>query len=266
MYKGCRNGLVVTLELDRNDPNTLERSNVDVPNYAMYRCRRAKVVKIENVLTGETAEMAISGYDEQFCYKVGEVVEVPEYSAEIEKVCGNGIHFYLTKEAAKFHALGLMNFEGYTGEFKSWHDNGQCWKHGVFKDGKPDGEWEWWHPNGQREVHGWFKDGEKDGEWEWWHENGQRRAHGEHKDGKKDGEWEEWYKNGGRLEHGWYKDGKEDGEFEWWYGNGQRSDHGWYKDGEKVGEWEWRDVDGQCHNCEWKNGKRCQALGLFGVL
>src|SRR3972149_2304566 len=105
VYKGCRNGMVVTLEIDPKGPNNMERSGVDDSDHAKYRCQSAEVVAIEHVLTGETAEMATSGHDGQFCYRVGEMVEEPEYSANIEKVCGEGIHFFMTKEPAVFHAL-----------------------------------------------------------------------------------------------------------------------------------------------------------------
>src|SRR3989304_1460604 len=181
VYKGCRNGMVVTLEIDPKDLNNMGRSHVVDPNHAKYRCQSARVVGIEHVLTGETPEKATSGYDDQFCYRVGDLIEVPEYSTEIECVCGHGIHFYLTKEIAVFHALQLIDFEGYTGEWMQWYDNGQ------------------------RLDHAWLKDGEWDGECEEWHENGQRSAHGWYKDGKWDGEWEAWYASGKRSFHGWYK-------------------------------------------------------------
>ena len=118
------------------------------------------------------------------------MIEEPEYNTNIEKVCGEGIHFFMTKEAAKFHALGLMEFVDYTGEFMEWCDKGACLAHGWFKDGKKDGEWENRHDNGQREAHGWYKDGKWDGEWEWCDENGKRWQHVWYEDGKLDGEWE----------------------------------------------------------------------------
>ena len=225
------------MEIDPNGPNNMKRSDVVDPDHAKYRCRSAKVVGIENVLTGETAEKAYSGHDKRFCYRVGEMIEEPEYNTNIERVCDKGIHFYLTEEPAKFHALDLIGFKGYTGEWMEWHENGKRQKHGWFKDGKRDGEWEEWYDNGQRYTHGWYKDGERVGE------------------------WEEWYDSGQHWEHGWFKDGKMDGEWEMWYDNGQRYTHGWYKDGKKDGEWEECDEDGQCHKSEWKNGKRCRALG-----
>src|SRR3972149_3097573 len=187
VYKGCRNGMVVTLEIDPKDLNNMGRSHVVDPNHAKYRCQSARVVGIEHVLTGETAEKATSGYDDQFCYKVGEMIEEPEYSTKIEIVCGKGIHFYLTKEPAVFYALGLINFVGYTGEWVQWDVYGQRLEHGWYKDGKLDGEWEEWHKNGQRWKHGWYKDGEKDGEWESWHENGQLWKHEWYKDREQDG-------------------------------------------------------------------------------
>ena len=126
----------MTLEIDPNGPNNMERGGVVHRDYAKYRCRSAKVIKIENVLTGETAKIATSGHDEQFCYKVGEMVEEPYYNTEIEIVCGEGIHFFMTKEPAVFYALLLMKFEGYTGEWMEWCDNGQRIQHVWYKDGK----------------------------------------------------------------------------------------------------------------------------------
>jgi|SRR3989304_6866905 len=151
VYKGCRDGMVVTLKIDRNGLNNLERKGVVDPNHAKFRCQKAEVVGIVSMVTKETAEMAISGRDEHFCYGVGEMVEEPEYNAEIEIVCGNGIHFFLTEESAEFHALFLMNFVGYTGEFKSWYDNGQQWERGWCMDGKlVGGRHEWWSMNGRK--------------------------------------------------------------------------------------------------------------------
>ena len=159
VYKGCRDGMVVTLKINRNGLNNLERNCMVDPDHAMFRCQKAEVVAIESVVTKETAEMAISGYDEQFCYRVGEMVEEPEYRANIEIVRGKGIHFFLTEETAKFYALCLMNFVGHTGEFKSWHDTGQQWERGQFKDGEKDGEWEWCDDNGQWHDNSEWKNG-----------------------------------------------------------------------------------------------------------
>src|SRR3989304_6624529 len=184
VYKGCRDGMLVTMEIDPNGPNNMERSGVVDPDHAKYRCRSAKVVRIEHVLTGETAEMATSGYDEQFCYRVGEMVEEPNYSAYIEWVCGLGVHFFLTMVPAKFHALHLICFKGYTGEYKCWHDNGRLGSHGWYKDGKKDGEWEWCDGRGERFQHGLYNDGGEEGEWEWCDENGKHWKHGWYKDGE----------------------------------------------------------------------------------
>ena len=77
VYKGCRDGMVVTLKIDRNGLNNLERKGVVDPNHAKFRCQKAEVVGIVSMVTKETAEMAISGRDEHFCYGVGEMVEEP---------------------------------------------------------------------------------------------------------------------------------------------------------------------------------------------
>jgi len=147
VYKGCRDGLVVTLQINPNGLNNLGRSGVVDRDHATFRCRSAMVVGIENVLTGETAEMATSQFDVRFCYRVGEMVEEPEYNAVIGIVCGKGIHFFLTEEPAKFHALGPI--KDYTGEWEGWYDNGQRRERGCYKDGFRVGKWEWWDIYGQ---------------------------------------------------------------------------------------------------------------------
>ena len=41
-----------------------------------------------------------------------------------------------------------------------WHENGQKYKEGTYKDGKEDGKWTEWYENGQKSVETTFKDGE----------------------------------------------------------------------------------------------------------
>ena len=226
VYKGCRNGMVVTLEIDSKGQNNMKRSGVVDPNHAVYRCQSARVVGIEHALTGETAEKAISDFDGQFCYRVGEMVEEPEYNTNIERVCDKGIHFYLTKETAVFHALDLMNYVGYTGEFKCWHANGQRREHGCYKDGKLDGEWETWYGDGQRLKHEWYNDGELNGELETWHDNG----------------------DVGNMDVTRMGKGTENGR------SGMRMAKVRFMDGTRMGKWEECDENGQCHKSEWKNG------------
>ena len=67
------------------------------------RCSKAKVISIEdmsgNMLDNDT--VAISGYDSNFVYKVGETVEVKDFNANRWSECASGIHFFITKDEAR---------------------------------------------------------------------------------------------------------------------------------------------------------------------
>ena len=89
-----------------------------------------------------------------------------------------------------------------------YHDNGQLWWKGDYKDGKKDGPWVYYHENGQLESKGDWKDGEPDGPWVGYWDNGQLWMKGDYKDGKEDGPWVEYYHNGQLEWKGDYKDGK----------------------------------------------------------
>ena len=41
-----------------------------------------------------------------------------------------------------------------------WHENGQKFEEGTYKDGKKDGLWTDWYENEQKEEEGTYKDGE----------------------------------------------------------------------------------------------------------
>ena len=54
---------------------------------------------------------------------------------------------------------------GPDGPYESYHDNGQLWNKGTYKDGERDGPMESYHDNGQLRFKGSYKDGERCGEW-----------------------------------------------------------------------------------------------------
>jgi len=47
------------------------------------------------------------------------------------------------------------------GEYKSWHSNGQLWKHAFFKNGEYDGAYKEWYEDGEMWEHSVWKDGKK---------------------------------------------------------------------------------------------------------
>ena len=70
------------------------------------RCSKAKVVSITNS-DGSKAEetSACSGWDPNFIYSVGEVVEVNDFDTNRWNECAPGIHFFITRQEAIDYVL-----------------------------------------------------------------------------------------------------------------------------------------------------------------
>jgi len=65
------------------------------------RCDKAKVLRIEN-LDGTPADtdFVCSDYDQNFIYKIGEIVSVEDFDEDRWHECAAGIHFFITKQLA----------------------------------------------------------------------------------------------------------------------------------------------------------------------
>ena len=87
-YKKCE-GKIVKLLITEDS----KRSSATT-----YKCRasKAKVLEIEGGL-----DEIRSGYDSNFIYKVGEIVEVHDFDENRWNECSSGIHFFMSKEMAK---------------------------------------------------------------------------------------------------------------------------------------------------------------------
>ena len=70
------------------------------------RCSKAKVVSITNP-DGSKAEetSACSGWDPNFIYSVGEIVEVKDFDTNRWNECAPGIHFFVTRQEAVDYIL-----------------------------------------------------------------------------------------------------------------------------------------------------------------
>ena len=64
------------------------------------RCNKAKVLDIENIKTGEKVNNVHSDYDDDFIYKVGEIVTVSNFDDDRWNECSTGIHFFMNKDNA----------------------------------------------------------------------------------------------------------------------------------------------------------------------
>ena len=134
---------------------------------------------------------------------------------------------------------------------------------GSIRKGKKSGEWLSYHENGQLFLMQYYKDGKKEGIWEEYSVNGRIKRKEIYKNGILNSHTDFYYYEGGQLsslEN--YKDGKLDGPEEYYYDNGQLMSKGNYKDGKKEGLWENYDKVGtQIKNEIWKDDKLVSCQG-----
>lgn len=111
-----RRRVIVTLEIVGQSNVNCENKQTNIPqSFRKFRCDRARVLSIRDFDDVEFSE-ALSQYDLDFRYPVGEIVSVPDY--EPDGQCACGIHFYLSKAAACGHNMPLFScvFADFTGD------------------------------------------------------------------------------------------------------------------------------------------------------
>ena len=93
-FKKCQDGKIVKLKI----PVDALRCSA---TGRKCRCSKAKVLSITNIDgTDANVGMAISKYDRNFIYKVGETIEVPNFDTDRWNECSTGIHFFITRQEA----------------------------------------------------------------------------------------------------------------------------------------------------------------------
>ena len=67
------------------------------------RASKARVISITDVSGNPAGDSVASDYDSNFVYRVGEVVEVPDFDTDRWNECAPGIHHFITRaEAVKY--------------------------------------------------------------------------------------------------------------------------------------------------------------------
>ena len=92
-YKKCAGGYILKLEI-------LQDARRSSSNSRKCRCDKAKVLEIQN-LYGDIANVkeVKSNYDKNFIYRLGEIVEEPNF-CEDRWECAEGIHFFINRQEA----------------------------------------------------------------------------------------------------------------------------------------------------------------------
>lgn len=70
-------------------------------NSRKCRCDKAKVLEIQNLYGGiANVKEVKSNYDENFIYRLGEIVEEPNFCEDRWNECAEGIHFFINRQEA----------------------------------------------------------------------------------------------------------------------------------------------------------------------
>jgi hypothetical protein len=140
VYKSCQKKWIVTLKTLEDTITNISRplSPIGVADaqHAKFRGNKFMVVRIEDKHdpTITIDSVANSCYaNSKLVYTVGEIVEVPDYDMNLNKICSTGIHFFLSKEAA-------FQYErcGNDGVHIMYHENGNRCYESTYVDGVPD--------------------------------------------------------------------------------------------------------------------------------
>ena len=116
VFKACQNS-IVTLQLLPDSITNESRSEVIDPAHAKFRCNKARVIDIVNCDSDKPMSSDISFRDETFVYQTNEIVSVSDFDIDGEVICGEGIHYFKTKEAAVSH-------------YHDWYEDD--WKDGTY--------------------------------------------------------------------------------------------------------------------------------------
>lgn len=95
-WKKCDSGRIVKLEIQADARRSSSTGR-------KCRCSKAKVLSIESVFGDITFDNAISKYDPNFIYHVGEVVSVDNFCEDRFYECATGIHFFINRQEAVDH-------------------------------------------------------------------------------------------------------------------------------------------------------------------
>jgi antitoxin component YwqK of YwqJK toxin-antitoxin module len=233
--------VLVTLEIPSDAKTNITRCDIVNTQYAKHRCDRALVMSIEDSEGNKYSAASSSEYlKKQLVYTTGQIVYEPAYTLDLESVCGEGIHFFLSKEVALLYGLDkikngvhkrwwnsgqLMDLsifiEGEVhGVYKAWHNNGQLWKLGTYASDKLHGEYKEWYSNGQLQIQTTYKNDKIHGLYMKWNHTGTLILKCDYTHGKRNGEFKSWHCNGNPHLFCTYKDGKLHGKYTGWHLNG----------------------------------------------
>jgi len=245
-YKKCRDDVIVTLEI-LGDTNR-DRPDVINADYAKFRTNKAKVVAIESMeFPRKRLRSATSLHTQNFVYNVGRIIEV-NVSDDWNEVCGPGIHYYKTKDAACNHCK--PSFE-YTGEIVLRYDSGAKFESFLMVNGNIHGKVVDWYECGTVSSISYYVHGMLSGTSTMYYKSGLKQIEATYVDNLLHGKETYWYESRRKRFETMFKHGKRTGLGTFYYDNGRKSSEGVYKDGWKTGAWTRWDDDGTSYTTHY---------------
>ncbi len=129
---------------------------------------------------------------------------------------------------------GIRPPEGYTGTWRTWHENGNPKSERSLVNGGAHGPTRQWDTQGKRIATGEYRHGDPfDGSFrQWYHVDGKHcYAIDSYSSGRRHGPHSEWTVSGQKFAEGRFDDEKRTGRWRWWDLNGTPIAVGTYKDG-----------------------------------
>ncbi len=148
VFKRCGEYIVILKKPQQNFKCNEMRKNVKDKKYAKFRCNGLYVVDIIDGLTLEhkTKILHHSVYL-WIWYEVNQFVAPDFYPENIDIVCGNGIHYFLSLDAAFHYEQAPKN-----GRWLQFYDNGQLRSDVLLKDGLPIMPYAYWSQDGTHKT------------------------------------------------------------------------------------------------------------------
>jgi antitoxin component YwqK of YwqJK toxin-antitoxin module len=196
VYKSCADCVVILERLPDTvtNENRNNITNKECKFFAKYRGSKFLVKDIFHKFdsTKKVSSISSSNFENKLEYKIGKVIISDNFDINLEKVCSNGIHYFLNLLCAFYYSLHKIQ----NGEYLGWYDNGQQYIKCTYTDDKINEEYLSWNENGQQYIKCTYTDDKINEEYLSWYENGQQYIKCTYTDGKLNGEYLSWNENG----------------------------------------------------------------------
>ncbi len=137
VFKRCSDNILVLKRPLENFQSNEKRKDVFDPNFAKFRCNGLFVVEIIEVTNVFKNLLSINHKwnSTKIRYTVGEIVKPDYFDFDLDLVCGHGIHYFLTLEAAFYYECRFVK----NGKLIHYYENGAKSIEENYKNGKLDG-------------------------------------------------------------------------------------------------------------------------------